>query len=169
MSTRAWSGLLASLLMLLFTSPVIADKPSEGCSFLGSWIGFNPDGDAYFTSIAEGSNNAVGTYTLEVIVEPSLFAFLFPGAAEYTEFRGTWRRVDGYTFEVSVVSIALDANRQTIGIGKIRAIDTLNLSCEKMTIQGWLDVFDPDVNPFTDDYNFSVPLEPHEAHRMTIP
>lgn len=169
MSTRGWSALLVSLSMLLFTSPVMAAKPSEGCSFLGSWIGFGPAGEAYFTSTAEGSNNAVGTYNLEVIMDPEFVAALFPGAMDYTEFRGTWRRIDGYSFEVSVVSIVFDTNRQAIGIAKIRGIDTLNLSCDKMTIQASFDAFDPNVNPFTDDYDFSFPLETHEAHRMTIP
>lgn len=169
MSARVWLAIFVSMLMLSFTSPVNADKPSEGCSFLGSWIGFNPAGDAYFTSTAEGSNSAFGTYNLEVLMEPSFVGAIFPGATDYTEFRGVWKRIDGYSFELSVISIVFDADHQTVGIAKLRGVDTLNLTCDTMTIQMSLDVFDPDVNPFEDEYKFSIPMPTHEAHRMTIP
>jgi hypothetical protein len=161
-------GLFAScavVLVSLFLAPITASaaKPSEGCRFQGSWMGFS-DGQVYWVSTAAGQSASNGTYVLEV---PG-FVYALPGVTGISAARGTWVRIDDYSFTGTVVTMLVGADGSTLYLAKVSAINTLSEDCNTMTIANTIELFFGFQNPFEDDpFSVSYP-DPHTGFRMPI-
>lgn len=163
------AAFVAATLSSMPASPVHASPPSQYCQFAGSDIGYDEAGNAYFVGDAQGTSTAFGTASVKVVLDPVTLQALIPGIADATEFKGTWRRIDGRSFRTAVVGLAMDANQNVLAIIKMSGVTTFDDSCQKETIADVLDLFEPNRNPFTDSSYFSMELPVHDAYRMPIP
>jgi hypothetical protein len=158
----------ASLLTLGSMGPIHADQP-KGCSFIGSWFGFNAEPAMYWTSTANGQNSSEGTYILEVVGFEATLGGAFPTADRVTIGKGFWKRLDGYTFAGSLLVMVVDAEGQTVWVGKLNAVDTLSADCNSMWIETSLEIYMPWQNPFAEDSYFDpITFPGHSGFRMTV-
>ena len=160
---------IASVPMLGVPVPSEADS-RQGCQFQGSWFGFNTvSGYADWMSAAEGAGH-FGNYTLDVVVDAATLKALFPYAEpeRHSIFRGNWQRVDGNTFEITVIAIVYDSSDEPVGIAQINARDTLDSTCNTMYIEPELKLYLPNQSPFEEDPFLEMPLTPHYGHRMSV-
>lgn len=158
-------GILSALLGL---GPVNADQ-QKGCSFIGSWFGFDAEGAMYWTSTASGQNSSEGTYMLEVPSFEATLGSAFPEADTATIGKGIWKRLDGHTFAGTLISIIVDADGQTVWVAKINALDTLSADCNSMWVEVSLEIFMPWQNPYTEEsYFLPVQLDGHPGYRVTF-
>jgi hypothetical protein len=144
-----------------------ADK-AKGCSFIGSWFGYD-SGSMYWTSTANGQNSSSGTYILEVPSFDATLDSIFPTADRVTLGKGVWKRLDGFTFAVSLIAMAVDADGQTVWIAKLDTIDTLSADCQTMWVENAFEIYMPWQNPFAEESYFPpVQLDGHAGYRMNV-
>ena len=167
MTTRKWLGLIVSVLALaVATSGSAADQGNaQGCSPLGSWFGFDATNRASWMSTFHGQTASSGTYVLDV---PGIDASQFFGSAvRASTFRGTWQRTGGNTIAFTVISFALDAGGQTVGIAKLSGNDTMMENCNTLFITNTLELYAPDVDPFQSQ-GYPIQLPDHYGYRMRV-
>lgn len=168
MRTRKWLAVLTSVLALGAGTPASAADHgnAEGCSPLGSWIGFDTAGTAYWTASFYGQTASSGVEVLDIPgLDPS---WLIPSAVRVSTFRGTWQRTGGNTIAASLISLALGSAGQTVAIVKFRVVDTLMENCSTLVINNTAELFLPDANPFQSDPYAVIPLPEHYGYRMRV-
>jgi hypothetical protein len=151
-------------------APSIAAEQANahGCTLLGSWIGFNATGEAYWTSMANGMTASSGTYTIDVPSFDLTLGNTFPTAVRMTLPRGVWRKTGGNTIAFTVVSLIVDANGNPVWTAKLSGADTMEENCNRLYVTSTLEVFLADMNPFTDPPWFSLVINPHYGYRMRV-
>ncbi len=168
MTTRQWLGLIASVLALTVdTSGSSADERNkQGCSPLGSWFGFDATTNtASWMSTFHGQTPSSGTYVLDI---PGIQASQFlPTTVRASTSRGTWQRTGGNTIAFTVISFALDAGGQTVGIAKLRGTETMMEKCNTLFITNTLALYAPNVNPFQSQ-GYPIQLLDHHGYRMRL-
>lgn len=115
MTIRRLLGVLACSLMpaVVSSASAAAQSSAKGCSFLGSYLGYNEFGAAW-TSVAAGQSASSATYTVDFPgFDPTVGGYVPPGAVRVTAARGTRERVGGNTFAVTFVAFGVDLNGQT--------------------------------------------------------
>ena len=155
--------------ILMFAAPVFAGEKSEAdCKLLGSWIGYDATGSAWWISTADGQNASHGTLNLEV---PGSVLF-FPGASSVTELRGSWVKTGKNTYDWTVVGFPYlgDENATTMVLVKLSGVDTISKDCNTVYItDAVMEVFAPDA-----DINVDAPLSQsmfppdHEGYRILV-
>jgi len=156
--------LATSILML--AAPVIAgDKSGTGCKVLGSWMGYDESGSAWWMSTADGQNASHGTLNLEV---PGSVVF-FPGATSVTELRGVWEKTGENTFEWTVIGFPYDATAATVVLARLSGRNIINEGCDSEIVQNVvMEVFLPDAD-LNSDNPFSVSYFPdHLGYRIKL-
>ena len=134
------------------------------CQLQGSWIGYDENSNAYWINSIQGQSSSSGTYVLEV---PGLTG-IFPGAVIGATARGMWIRTGGNTFAVTVITLAVDPEGNTLGITKLIATDTLSEDCNSMWIENRAELFWPNQNPFEDEPFLVMSLAGHWGYRMRV-
>jgi len=157
-------ALLTGFFIALLSVSLVSAK--SGCRLEGSWLGFGADGSRWLATYHGESANA-GTNDLEFFFEPTLGG-LFPGAVSISSARGVWVRTGGNTFAYTLITFGLDAGGNVAWIIKNSGNKTLTDNCNLMTIEGTLEVFLPEVDPFEGEPLFCVPGAGSEEVRMRV-
>jgi hypothetical protein len=155
--------LVVVAIVVLSTYPVTA---KSGCKLDGSWLGYGADGSRWLATYHGESANA-GTNDLEFFYDPTLGG-AFPDAVSISSGRGVWERTGGNTFSYTLITFGLDASGGVNWIIKNSGTKTLTEDCSLMTIEGSLEVFLPEVDPFEGDPWFCVPGEGSWEVRMRV-
>jgi hypothetical protein len=146
-----------------------AEKP-QGCKVLGSWMGYDNVGDANWISMVMGQSSSKGTYILEAPGFDATLGGLYQDAVMGGTLRGVWKRTGPNTFAVTLIGLAVDSGGNTLYISKLSATDTfLAEDCNSMWIEGTLELFLPNQNPFDEEpFIGPFPLDPHWGYRMSV-
>jgi len=157
------------ILVLMFAAPVFADGGPKGdCKLLGSWIGYDSYGSAWWMSTADGQNASRGTLNLEVPGSK----FFFDGAFSVTELRGSWVKTGKNTYDWTVVGFPYlgDEYATTMVLVKLSGVDTISKDCNTIYVtDAVMEVFAPDA-----DINVDAPLSrsmfppDHEGYRILV-
>jgi hypothetical protein len=170
MAVPKWLGVVAGALLLTVAPAALADSKGDpgGCNFPGSWIGYGANGVAAWMSTAAGLTASSGTYTLDIPGFDATLTGMFPDAVTATTLRGTWVRTGGNTIAFTVVGLAVDAEGETVWIGKLSGTDTISDSCSSIHIRNTLEVFVAGQDPFNDSTPYVIPLPEHDGYRMRV-
>lgn len=165
---RMLYGFFVALPLALAGSATVHAGGASGCSFIGSWFGYD-SGAMYWTSTASGQNSSKGTYNLEVPSFDATLGSTFPTATKVTIGRGVWKRLDGYSFAVSLIAMVVDADGKTVWIAKLNTVDTMSVNCDTMWVENTLEIYLPWQNPFAETSYFDpIPLDGHSGYRMSV-
>ena len=158
--------LLLATVVISFTAPAFAGNgPGGDCKLLGSWIGYDAEGAAWWMSTADGHNASHGTLNLEV---PSAWHFL-PGTVGVSELRGVWKKTGGKTYDWAVIGIAYDESATTQGIAKLSGKDILGEDCNTVYVTNTiLEIFPPDADPNTDTPDDLLFFPDHAGNRIQV-
>ena len=159
--------LVLATLILMFAAPVLAGKGARAdCKLLGSWIGYDAGGSAWWMSTADGQNASRGTLNLEV---PGSVLFFSPPATSVTELRGVWEKTGKKTYDWTVVGFPYDEVAATVVLAKLSGKDTVSEDCNTLYVTDVvMEVFEADA-----DLNSDTPISietflPHEGHRIML-
>ena len=163
---------MRKLIVALAAFAAIAATPvtsaDSACKLTGSWIGYlGPS--ASWTAVADGISQSFGSI---VITYPAMDATLsgtFPLAVRISSFQGTWARKGGRNFAYSTIAIAVDAQGNTLWVGKLEGTETLQPGCNKELVTAKFSAYAPDADPFVDTAFFTQDLPDHYGNRMPIP
>jgi len=148
------------------SATAFAEKSLE-CSLQGSYTGYDAyTGNLSWISMAQGQSSSNGSYILDVPGFDSTFGGLYPSAVMGGTLRGVWTRTGDYTFNVTVIGLAVDSGGNSLYIGKLQALDTLAPGCNSMWIEATFEFFNPDENPNEDDPFFAMQLPGHWGYRI---
>lgn len=157
--------IVALLAMVLAASSFADGGAGKGCKPLGSWLGYDQDGIAWWMTTGDGQNASHGTLNLEV---PGSVMF-FPGADGVTEMRGIWERMDDYVIAWTVVGFAYDANKITLGLARVSGKSTMSTDCNSELISDvLLEVFTPDADVNTDEPQWTMEFPDHYGYRIKL-
>lgn len=158
--------LILATSILMFAAPVLSGEKFEAdCKLLGSWMGYDASGSAWWTSTADGQSASHGTLNLEV---PGSVLF-FPGATSVTELRGVWEKTGGNTYEWTVIGFPYDASATTIVLARLSGKNTINEDCDSEIVTDVvMEVFLPDA-----DLNSGIPISTslfpdHAGYRIKL-
>jgi hypothetical protein len=170
-----------------FATVALADKPTKpapapapiantSCQFAGTWFGIadpaTPVLTGWMVSVTSQSS-AHGTNNLEYPTFDPTLGFLgtpeFGAAKRISTLRGVWERTGGRTFTYSFMGMAVDEYNQPVWIGRVSGDIELSSDCRTEFITAWMDVYLPDVSPFTGAAKYSFPLPPHYGQRYEMP
>ena len=84
---------LILLLAALLAFPVAA--AGEECGYIGSWLGYDSNGELYWTGQMHGKNSSHGTVLLEVPGFDFTFGGLFDVVNHTGNLKGAWVRTGG--------------------------------------------------------------------------
>jgi len=158
--------LLLATLVLLFACPAItAGEKEADCKLIGSWLGYNQAGLAWWMSTADGQNASQGTLNLEV---PGSVLF-FPDAVAVTEMRGVWKKTGANTFDWTVVAFPYDESTNTLLLAKLSGKDRISYDCDTLYVTDVvMELFFPFDNPNTAAPFMSDSFPDHEGIRIKI-
>ena len=155
--------LVGTIIAFLSISFVAA---KSGCRLEGSWMGFSPDGTRWLATYHGESANA-GTNDVEVFLDPTLGG-LFPDAVSISSGRGVWVRTGGNSFSYTMIVYGLDEFGGVNWIIKNSGVQILSESCNRMSVDGTIELFEPDIDPFEGDPLLCLPDEGIVAVRMRV-
>ncbi len=157
---------LLSILILILVAPALAgEKHERDCKLLGSWIGYDAGGAAWWTTTADGQNAAKGTLNLEA---PGSVLFL-PGAAAVTEMRGSWVKTGWNTYDWTVVGFSYDAYATTVGLARLSGKDTMSEDCDTVLVSNVvLEYFYPDADLNNDEPYATANFPDHAGYRIQL-
>jgi len=157
---------ILAILVMLICVPVFADKDEgDGCKPLGSWLGYDQLGSAWWMTTSDGQSASHGTLNLEV---PGAIIY-FPGAFGVTELRGVWQKAGDDMVAWTVVGFAYDAAGTALALARLSGKSAFSPDCNTETISDtFLEVFAPDANVETDDPIWTAPFPDHEGHRVKL-
>ena len=172
---------ITSAAILLMTVCLLSFPPSgiagdkKGCSFLGSWYGYNPpsenplvDETLLWIVNVMGQSQSSGTNNLEAPGYDPTFGGAFPTGVKVTNLRGAWQKTGRNTFSLTMIGFSVDSMGNTVGIGKMSGTSTLMNGCDTERLDLTLELFGPTDDPFTDDPFFGFALPPHYGYRMVV-
>jgi len=158
--------LVVTLLLAVFAVPAFAgDAQGNGCKPLGSWLGYDAFGSAWWMTTTDGQSASHGTLNLEV---PGATVF-FPGSAGVTEMRGVWERIGSGQFAWTAVGFAYDASQVTLGLARVSGKSTYSRDCNIEHLSDvFLEAFGPDANLDVDAPLWTMPLPDHDGYRVQL-
>lgn len=158
--------LILALVMAVMTVPSFAgNEQGSGCKPLGSWLGYDEFGSAWWMTTTDGQSASHGTVNLEV---PGATVF-FPGSAGVTEMRGVWEKLGGNQVAWTVVGFAFDANQVTLGLARVSGKSNFSPDCNTEHLSDvLLEAFAPDANLDVDVPLWTMPLPDHSGFRVTL-
>jgi hypothetical protein len=132
------------------------DGPGTGqgqgvCRTDGAWIGSAPDFGIDFTAVYDANSHWSGTVDLTWIGGDPTFLGFFPDAVAFSAAKGEWRRTGRRTFDYTMVSYGLNADGQPLYIAKNSGWKQLLQGCRSAEIEGAIELYAPDQDPFGDD------------------
>ena len=123
---------LLILLALLLTFPcAYADDDDDsgygrGCTYIGSWLGYNSDEKVAWTSQANGMQSSHGTMLLEIPFDPATFnGSGFNAVALLSNLKGEWKRIGHNTFYYRAASFAYNADGDAEWLAKLTGTATV--------------------------------------------
>ena len=146
----------------------------QGCLFQGSWYGINGvTEELEWTINVHGQSHSSGINNLEdPYFDPTLqlvYGDEFEDAVRLTTLRGTWERSGSNTFRWTMIGQAVDDDGNNVWIGKLSGTSTLMDNCNTEFIEGTLEVFGPDQDPFMDFPQYGgFPVPNHYGYRMRV-
>ena len=156
---------VALLATVLAVSSFAADQAGKGCKPLGSWLGYDEGGSAWWMTTTDGQNASHGTVNLEV---PGSVMF-FPGADGVTEMRGVWETIDDHVIAWTVIGFAYDANKITLGLARLSGKSNMSPDCNTEHLSDvLLEVFTPDADVNTDEPEWTMTLPDHDGYRVKL-
>jgi hypothetical protein len=165
----------------------LADKPVKpapaptpvadiSCQLPGTWFGIADPAAPLLTGwvvSVTGQSSSHGTNNLEYPTFDPTLAFLgtgeFDAAKRVSTLRGVWDRTGGKTFTYSFMGMAVDEHNQPVWIGRVSGDIELSADCKTEHITAWMDVYLPNVSPFTGAAKYSFPLPSHYGQRYELP
>jgi hypothetical protein len=150
----------------MFASPVFAGGGHEGdCKLLGSWIGYDDNGSAWWMSTADGQNASRGTLNLEV---PGSKLF-FDGAFSVSELRGSWVKTGKNTYDWTVVGFPYLEDTTTMVLVKLSGIDTVSENCNSLYVtEVVMELFAPNADINVDAPFLSSDFPDHAGQRILV-
>lgn len=131
--------LLALLATTLVNSMAYADgnygnnQGTKNCSYIGSWLGYDENGDVSWTSQVHGQSQSHGTILLEV---PG-FDFSF-GAFEVANttgnLKGTWVRTGGHSYTMDGYGLATDVTGATLYVMRLACNASVVEDCNVLEV-----------------------------------
>jgi len=154
-------------ILLMFTAPVFAGEESGAdCKLLGSWIGYDVGGSAWWMSTADGQNASRGTLNLEV---PGSVLFFSPPATSVTELRGVWEKTGNKTYDWTVVGFPYDEVAATVVLAKLSGKDTVSEDCNTLYVTDVvMEVFEADADLNSDTPFLTLPFPDHAGYRIML-
>lgn len=158
--------LIVALLLAVFAAPSFAgNEHGNGCKPLGSWLGYDEFGSAWWMTTTDGQSASHGTLNLEV---PGAVVF-FPGSAGVTEMRGVWEKIGAGQVAWTVVGFAFDANKITLGLARVSGKSNFSADCDTEHLSDvFLEAFAPGANLDTDAPLWTMPLPDHDGFRVKL-
>jgi hypothetical protein len=164
---------LILLLAVLLTFPVtVAGKE---CGYIGSWLGYDSNGELFWTSHVTGVNASGGTVILEVPGFDMTFDGLFDVANYTTTHKGVWKRTGGHTYSMDGYSIATNGDGDAVYVMRLGCDASLKGDCDVLEIQACaMSLYFPD--PGSDPIPIwqrepdlgPIYFPPHNGYRMTV-
>lgn len=157
---------LAMTAALAFAST--AHAGDAACKLTGGWIGYFGNA-AGWTAVADGVAQSHGTITINYpALDPTLFG-AFPTAVRISSLQGVWERTGGRSFAYTTIGIAVDAQGNTLWLGKLYGTETMQAGCDVELVTATFGVYPPNANPFEDEPLLLLPQAPHYGYRMAPP
>lgn len=165
---------LLLLLVSILALPVTAFGDNDDCSYIGSWFGYNSDGEIAWTSQAVGHSKSSGTMLLEL---PG-FDITFGGMDVVNatgNLKGVWERTGGNTFSYAGYSIGTDGEGGAVWAVRLTGDVAVVYDCDVLEVSNtWMSIYfvdtdtdpipiwmrDPDIGP--------VPFAPHNGYRVEL-
>ena len=163
---KSYIRLFLVTLILIFAVPVSAGNGHKSnCKLLGSWIGYDAVGAAWWMSTADGQNASHGTLNLEV---PGSKLF-FGGAFSVTELRGSWKKTGENTYDWTVVGFPYLEDTTTMLLAKLSGKDTVSEDCNTIEVTNVvMELFAATADINVDEPFFADDFPDHEGHRIMI-
>lgn len=164
---------LILLLAVLLAFPVAA--AGEECGYTGSWLGYDSDGELYWTSQVHGMNSSHGTTLLEVPGFDFTFGGLFDVANYTGNLKGVWVRTGGHTYSMDGNAIATDSTGAAVYVMRLACNVSLARDCnvlEVLSCEMKLYIPDPATDPIPiwdrDPDVGPLSFPPHNGYRMIV-
>jgi len=164
------SSLLATLLLIPINAP--ADKD---CEYIGSWFGYDSDGNIAWMSQANGKNSSQGTMLLELPGFDITFYGYFPDAVDSTaNLKGTWKRTGGRSFSYAAMGFATDSTGDAVWAARLTGDVVVGEDCNTIAVDNtWLSFYQVDGGdpvPIWGEapYIGPIPFAPHGGYRVEL-
>ena len=160
---------LAILLTVIAVSSFAGNGPASGCKPLGSWLGYDQYGSAWWMTTTDGQSASHGTLNLEAPGAAAILRYDFPDVAAVTEMRGIWEKAGSNLVAWTVVGFAYDAAGTTLALARLSGKSTLSKDCNSEHITDTLlEVFAPDADVDSAEALWTMPFPPHEGYRVKL-
>lgn len=153
------------VIVIVFVS-ISFGAAKSGCRLEGSWMIFSPDGTRSLATY-HGESASAGTSAVEVFMDPTLGG-AFPDAVRISSGRGVWVRTGRSSFSYTMIVYGLDAEQNVTWIIKNSGTQVLSQHCNRMNVDGTVEIFSPDVDPFDGDPLICLPDEGIVAVLMRV-
>jgi len=161
-------AVMAIMLGAIAVPGTVAAAEGKGCSIIGSWYGYGPDGLINWIVNVQGPSQSYGTNNIESLVFDYTMGGAFD-AVKGTNLRGVWERTGGNTFSITMIGYAVNAENVPVWLGKMSGNVTLVDDCNEEELTLTMEIFAPDQDPFTDVPAYGGgPLPFHEGYRMRV-
>lgn len=141
--------------------------PDCECKMLGSWMGYDLDGNGWWLSSAHGQNASHGTMALE----PLHAGQYFPPELEIvggTELKGAWQRTGRYTYDWVVIGFMLNAEGANVAIARLSGWSEIGEDCNTMMVNDMVvERFLPNADLATDVPEQVLPFPPFPGLRIS--
>lgn len=164
---------LTLLLAALLISPVAV--AGKNCEYIGAWLGYDSNGELFWTSHVTGMNSSRGTVILEVPGFDMTFDGLFDVANYTSTHKGVWERTGGHTYSMNGYSIATNSDGDAVYVMRLGCDVSLKSHCNVLEVQACtmrLYIPDPDTDPIPIWERESdvgpIYFPSHNGYRMTV-
>lgn len=164
---------LIAVFAALVAVPVFGGEPNTEkhrgpmCSFEGAWIGltgFGPFASEFVATSPQG-----GSFTVDWTGGTGSWFGLCDGSVRNSTAYGIWKRTGPRTIEYSGVTFSLDIEGNPVCIWKSSGWAVLDPGCNTGGIDGSVEIFAPDVNPFDGTPFYVIPAgTANPFMRMTV-
>lgn len=165
---------LSLLLATLLFIPIGA-LADQDCEYIGSWFGYNSDGNIAWMSQANGKNSSHGTMFLELPGFDITFYGFFPDAINSTSnLKGTWTRTGGHTFSYATMGFATNATGDAVWAARLTGDVVVSEDCNTLEVSNtylsFYDVDGSDPVPIWEEapYIGPIPFAPHAGYRVNL-
>lgn len=145
------------------------------CHYIGSWFGYNGDGEIAWTSQAVGQNKAHGTMLLEAAGFDITFGGAFDPANSTGNLKGVWERTGENTFRYAAMGFAVDEFGDALWAMRLTGDLAVTGECDILEVtntQLWVYFVDPanDPVPIWDREADVGPITfpSHHGHRIEL-
>lgn len=165
---------LLFIFVFVFAVPTTAFGGDE-CSYIGSWLGYNSDGEIAWTSQAVGHSKSSGTMLLELPGFDITFGGVFDVVNATGNLKGVWERTGGNTFSYAGNGIATNSEGGAVYVTRLTGDVAVVSDCDVLEVSNtWLSIYvvDPDNDPipiFMRDPDVGpLPFAPHNGYRVEL-